>query len=84
MELLFEIIFELIVEGSLEISSARKVPLLLRIVAGLILIGVYGGIAGFLLYEGFVSRNWVLAAGGIAILLFGIVGFWKTYKKHHR
>ena len=43
MEVLFEILFEIIVEGSLEASRDKKVPLWIRIIAGIILIVVYGG-----------------------------------------
>ncbi len=40
-----EAILDLILEGSLEIFGNRKMPLVLRILAGTILIMVYGGLA---------------------------------------
>ena len=84
MEVLFEILFEIIVEGSLEASCDKKVPLWIRIIAGLILIAVYGGLVGFLIYEGIRSVNWGLLVIGIALLVFFAFGFWKVFKKHRR
>ncbi len=82
--MLFEILFEIIVEGSLEASRDKKVPLWIRIIAGLILIAVYGGLVGFLIYEGIRSVNWGLLVIGIALLVFFAFGFWKVFKKHRR
>ena len=84
MEVLFEILFEIIVEGSLEASCDKKVPLWIRIIAGLILIAVYGGLVGFLIYEGIRSVNRGLLVIGIALLVFFAFGFWKVFKKHRR
>ena len=84
MEVLFEILFEIIVEGSLEASRDKKVPLWIRIIAGLILIAVYGGLVGFLIYEGIRSVNRGLLVIGIALLVFFAFGFWKVFKKHRR
>ena len=82
--MLFEILFEIIVEGSLEASCDKKVPLWIRIIAGLILIAVYGGLVGFLIYEGIRSVNRGLLVIGIALLVFFAFGFWKVFKKHRR
>ena len=77
-------LFEIIVEGSLEASFDKKVPLWIRIIAGIILIVVYGGLVGFLIYEGIRSVNWGLLVIGIALLVFFAFGFWKVFKKHRR
>lgn len=81
MEILFEILFELIVEGSLEAAADKKVPLWIRIIAGIILIAVFGGSAGVLIYIGIRNTNWILLVIGIVLLLFFAFGFWKVYKK---
>ena len=81
MEMLFEILFGIIVEGSLEASADKKVPLWIRIITGLILIVVYGGLVGFLLYEGIRSMNWGLLAIGIALLAFFAFGFRRIYRR---
>ena len=82
--MLFEILFQIIVEGSLEASRDKKVPLWIRIITGIILIAVYGGLVGFLIYEGIRSKNWSLSVIGIALLVFFAFGFWKVFKKHRR
>ena len=82
--MLFEILFEIIVEGSLEASRDKKIPLWIRIIAGIVLIAVYGGLVGFLIYEGIRSMNRILSVIGIALLVFFVFGFWKVFKKHRR
>ncbi len=84
MEVLFEILFEIIVEGSLEASQDKKIPLWIRIIAGIVLIAVYGGLAGMLMYIGIRNTNWVLLIIGIALLVFFAFGLWKVFKKRPR
>ncbi len=42
MEFIAELIFEIIFEGCIELSSSKKVPWPLRILAALIFVGFYG------------------------------------------
>lgn len=42
MDILLELLFEIIIEGSLELGTTRKVPLPLRILALIIVLFVYG------------------------------------------
>ncbi len=81
MELIFEILFDLIVEGSVEALGEKKVPLVLRILAALFLIVVFGGLVGVLLFIGISDKNWIVA--GIDVLIAFMVGLevWKTVKK---
>ena len=81
MELIFEILFDLIVEGSVEALGEKKVPLVLRIMAALFLIVVFGGLVGVLLFIGISDKNWIVA--GIGVLIAFMVGLdvWKTVKK---
>ena len=51
MEFIFELLFEIIVEGSLELGSHRKVPMPLRVLA----LGVFGFIYGGLIFLLFVT-----------------------------
>lgn len=46
MDFLFEIIVEIIIEGSLELGTNRKVPLFFRILALLIFLLIYGALIG--------------------------------------
>ena len=82
MEILFEIVFEIIVDGSLKTSTNKKVPLWIRIIAGIVLIAVYGGSAGALMYIGIRNKDWILLVIGIALLVFFVFGFRKVYKKY--
>ncbi len=84
MELIFEILFDLIVEGSVEALGEKKVPLVLRILAALFLIVVFGGLVGVLLFIGISDKNWIIA--GIGVLIAFMVGLdvWKTVKKRRR
>ena len=43
-DIIFEILFDLLIEGSLEAAQSRRVPMPLRIVMLGILIAIYGGI----------------------------------------
>ena len=82
MEIIFEILFEIIVEGSLEASTDKKVPLWIRIIAGIVLIAVYGGLAGVLIYIGIRNKDWILLVIGIALLMYFVFGFRKVYRKY--
>lgn len=44
MEFLLELIFEIIIEGSLELGTTKKVPMPLRILACALLLIIYGGL----------------------------------------
>ena len=47
MEIISEIL-DLIVEGTLELIGSKKVPMILRIIAGFVLIGLCSGLVGLL------------------------------------
>ena len=81
MEFIFEFLFELIVEGSLEASTDKKVPWPLRILAAVVLIGVYGGLIGFCFCSGIRERSWGLIVLGIMILIITVLGVRAVYKK---
>ena len=57
MELLFEIILELVFEGVTSSVSNKRVPLPVRIIAGIIVIGLFGGAAFLIIYAGIVCFN---------------------------
>ena len=56
MELIFEILFELIVDGSLNADTDKKVPVIIRIIAAIILIVVYGGLIGLFFSGAFTTK----------------------------
>ena len=60
MELLFELLFEFFVDGSVEALGNKKVPKPLRFVALIFLIVVLGGISALCIFSGIVEKNWIL------------------------
>ena len=75
MDLLFEALFDLILEGSFEASKSKKVPKPIRILL----------IFGFLFYLGIIGLSKNLLAGilliafGLLFLILSIIKFRKTY-----
>ena len=61
MEILLEVILDIVLEGSIEIASDKKVPLPIQIVGTIIIAMVYFGILGLLLYLGIhnASMYWL-------------------------
>ncbi len=77
MDIVLEILFEIILDGSLELIGTKKVPLLIRILAALVLLVVYGGlfVLGIqLLVSGIQKKEWILCIVSAIILLI-VVGF---------
>ncbi len=81
MEIVLEILFEIIVEGPFGAVTETRVPLLLRIAAGIVLIGVFGGLAVFLIICGIRGRDWLLTAAGAVLLVYFVFGIRKILKK---
>lgn len=82
MEFIFEIIFELIVEGSVEILGEKKVPVFLRVLAAVVVAAVFGGLVVFLVILGVTEKNWVYLAIGAALAVLFSFYIWKTAKSH--
>lgn len=86
MDELFEILLEIILEGALELSGSRRVPLPLRIIAGIITAGVFGGVIFLLIFGGISCLNNTELTNNtaLAVLMFIFAGFivgtivWKT------
>lgn len=69
MEYVIEFLFELIFEGCLEAVGEKKVPLIIRILCAAVLLLVFGGIAGILLYTSIVNESGVLLAFTVFFIL---------------
>jgi len=67
-----ELIFEIILEGSLEIWSEKKMPMPIRILAAFILLALYLGFSGFLLFIGYSA---LMDHNVPAAVIFLAVGF---------
>lgn len=89
MEILFEFVFSLVFEGSLEIFTDKKVGTPIRIVAAIIFLLIWGGIIIALLLAGLSAMNDNLAAGILFILVdffmfFGMIyAVIKKYKEYN-
>lgn len=79
-----ELILEILVEGALTGAVDKKVPLPLRILLGLILLGFFGGTIGLLCWVGIASGKWQLTGLGVFLLaccIFWVRNAWKSRRK---
>jgi len=89
MEFILELIFEIIVEGSLEIGTSKRVPLPLRIFTMLIVIAVFGGVIVlfFILALSIMKSNpalaWLLIVFDVFLAICCIYGFRKKWREKH-
>lgn len=85
-EIIFEIIFELVIEGSLELSMTKsiKVPLLLRILAALFIVGISGGLCAVFLIAGIKNKQPLLIGVSVFLLIMIIVAFITKYREYRR
>ena len=84
MEIILDILFELIIEGSIGAVGDKKVPLLLRILAAVILVVVFGGLVGVLIYIGIDEKNWIILACGVVVAFVVAGAVWQTVRKHRK
>ena len=89
MEFIFELIFEIIVEGSIELGSEKKVPMPLRILALLVVLVLYIGFAGAIFFIGYdamindqIGVSILLYAVSVFILAGGMYQVRKMFKAH--
>ncbi len=57
MDELFEIIFEMILEGTVGLAKSRRVPLPLRILAAVLITALYGGVVFLIVFAGLACFN---------------------------
>lgn len=81
MEILFEIIFEIIFEGILYLGTRRNVPLVLRVLFAVIVVGVYLGIIGLMLYIGLKANNFVVMLLALALAIIIALGAYRKYEE---
>jgi ribose/xylose/arabinose/galactoside ABC-type transport system permease subunit len=82
MEILFEFLFELVLEGSFALFSEKKVPMWLRILAALVVLAFFGGIVGLIIYGGITTKNPLVVGIGVFIAIIGIIAFLHAWNKH--
>lgn len=88
MDILFELIFEIVLEGSLELGTSKKIPMLLRVLALLILLVIYVGMIGIFAMVGLDCLESDKTFAAILIFIFDAVFavlavrmVWKKYKE---
>ena len=84
MEIILDILFDLIVEGSIGAVGDKKVPLALRILAAVFLTVIFGGLVGVLVYIGIDEKNWIILIIGVVIALAVIGAVWQTVRQHRK
>ena len=84
MEIILDILFDLIVEGSIGAVGDKKVPLAVRILAAVFLTVIFGGLVGVLVYIGIDEKNWIILIIGVVIALAVIGAVWQTVRKHRK
>lgn len=52
MEFLLELLFEIILEGTLELGTSRRVPVIIRILALLLILALFGGVTILIVIAG--------------------------------
>lgn len=67
MDVLFEFIFEILFEGTIELAKSRHVPLPLRILAAVVIIALYGGVIFLIVWAGIRCFNSTEINGGKAL-----------------
>ena len=84
MELILDILFEIIVDGTIGAVGDKKVPLPLRIIAAVVLILIFGTVIVACLYIGISEKNWIgfAIAGLVAVIV--VADVLPTMKRHRK
>jgi len=82
---LIELALELIFEGSMESVHARRKPLYARLALAGILLVLFAGVTGLLVWAGITAQSWLLIALGAALLALGAgLIVWLVHKRRER
>ncbi len=91
LEFVFELIFEIVLEGSIETASSRRVPIPLRILAGVFVGIIFLGVEFIIVFVGIMcfGENMNLPVVGVGLILLAVLfggtcvyRFIKTVRKH--
>lgn len=82
---LIELALELIFEGAVEAADARRKPLHARLALAGVLLVLFAGVSGLLVWAGITSQSWPLIALGAALLALGAgLIVWLVHKRRER
>ncbi len=77
LEFILDFVFDLILEGSTMLLAETKVPMIIRVIAGIIVTGLFLVIAGVLFligYSSFVDRQYIGTFVGFGVGIFMLMG----------
>ena len=83
IDLILEIVFEAFIEGAMDASVSRRVPLAVRIILLAALVLLYGGLVYVCIRIAISQKSLVALAIGIFILVIVILAVRKKYKEHY-
>jgi len=85
LEFILDIVFDLIIEGSTMLLAEKKVPMVIRVIAFIVVVGLYLGGAGLLIFVGysaFIDKDYIASLILLAIVFFILIaGFIQTRKE---
>lgn len=81
MDVILEIVLEVILEGAVDLSTDRKVPLPVRILLAAVLIALYLGLCGALLYLGIREDEPIVILIAVFIFLMCAVAVICKYRQ---
>lgn len=88
MEFLLELLFEIILEGTLELGTSRRVPVVIRILALLLILALFGGVTILIVIAGiYVLKQGDTLVGVLllaASLLMALGSIYMVVKKIRR
>ena len=81
MDFIFELLFEIILEGCIEITKEKKVSLILRILCAVLLVIFYGGLIGILVFVAISNQSGLMLFITVIVALLILFAFVYKYKK---
>lgn len=88
LEFILDFVFDIILEGSTMLLAETKVPMIIRVIAGIVISGLFLAIAGLLFFIGYSSfvdgeyLGMLLGFGaGLVVLIGGFFYIRKEFRK---
>ncbi len=82
MDSFIQVILDLIMDGSIAAVSDRKVPMVIRVIAAIILIAAFCSLIGFCFYLMFREAGWQGKVCGTLILLITLRAAYRFFEIH--
>ncbi|MDE7298293.1 MAG: hypothetical protein K2N94_05630 [Lachnospiraceae bacterium] len=79
MDFIIEFVLTIILEGTMEAVGEKRLPMYVRVIAALLLLVLYFGLGGLLMYEGIKNRSGLII--GIAVFVL-VIFAWAVVSKY--